>query len=195
MTFRCLCLAFLMICSPVLASTRGREADPEALWRALAQGGHVALMRHAQTVPGTGDPPSFRIGDCTTQRNLSETGVAQARRFGAEFKRRGIVAAAIYASEWCRAVDTGEAFGLGKVRTRPAALNSFFQDRGAGQASTKALTDLLQTLPRTGPPVILVTHQVNVTALTGVFPASGETVVLRLTNEGGFEVAGRLPPP
>jgi hypothetical protein len=38
----------------------------------------------------------------------------------------------------------------------------------------------------------VVTHQVNITALTGIFPASGEGVVLR---RGGVEVAGRLPPP
>jgi phosphohistidine phosphatase SixA len=190
-----LTLAVLLIATPLVASAQSGQADPEALWTALAKGGHVALMRHAQTVPGTGDPPNFRIGDCSTQRNLAESGLAQARRFGAEFKRRGIVPAAIYVSEWCRAVDTGEAFGLGEVRTRPAALNSFFENRGARQASTAALRDLMDALPRGGPPVILVTHQVNVTAATGVFPASGETVILRLLDGGGFEVAGRLPPP
>jgi hypothetical protein len=39
---------------------------------------------------------------------------------------------------------------------------------------------------------VLVTHQVNITALTGVFPASGEIVVLRLEPGGGYAVAGRL---
>ena len=39
--------------------------------------------------------------------------------------------------------------------------------------------------------LVLVTHQVNMTALTGVFPASGEAVV----TTPALEVLGRLPPP
>ena len=43
--------------------------------------------------------------------------------------------------------------------------------------------------------VLLVTHQVNVTALTDVFPRSGETVVLRADRNGGIDIIGRIPPP
>jgi hypothetical protein len=55
-------------------------------------------------------------------------------------------------------------------------------------------------LPADGGLVVLVTHQVNITALTGIVPASGEGVVLRLAPGGefavpGFAIAGRLPPP
>src|SRR3954468_15611009 len=41
----------------------------ELAWQALQEGGAVALLRHAHA-PGTGDPPEFRLGDCSTQRNL-----------------------------------------------------------------------------------------------------------------------------
>jgi hypothetical protein len=37
-----------------------------------------------------------------------------------------------------------------------------------------------------------VTHQVNITAMTGVFPASGELVMIRIDKEGEFTVAGRI---
>jgi len=43
-------------------------------------------------------------------------------------------------------------------------------------------------------PAVLVTHQVNITALTGVFPRAGETVVARPADDG-LTVLGRLPPP
>ena len=33
--------------------------------------GYVLLMRHT-LAPGVGDPQRFRLGDCTTQRNLSD---------------------------------------------------------------------------------------------------------------------------
>lgn len=195
MNRRTLLIASLALAWAPAALSQSPEAEEERLWRALAAGGHVVLMRHAQTVPGTGDPPNFRLGDCATQRNLNEVGFAQARRFGAQFRRRGIKPAAIFVSQWCRAVQTGEAFGLGAVEPRPAALNSFFENRTAADDSTQALRELLDGLPRGGAPVILVTHQVNITAATGVFPASGESVILRLKPGGGFDVAGRLPPP
>ena len=45
-----------------------------------------------------------------------------------------------------------------------------------------------------GLPLLLVSHQVNITALAGVFPAPGEIVLLR--REGaGLAVAGRVPSP
>jgi hypothetical protein len=40
----------------------------------------------------------------------------------------------------------------------------------------------------------LVTHQVNITALTGIFPAEGEVLVLRPKAGAGFEVVGRIAP-
>lgn len=39
-----------------------------------------------------------------------------------------------------------------------------------------------------------VTHQVNITALTGISPAQGEMVILTPSGEGRFRIAGRLRP-
>lgn len=177
----------------LLAALPAQAAEEDALWRALMDGGHVALMRHA-SAPGTGDPPGFRLGECATQRNLSEAGRAEARGIGAAFRARNVRVARVLSSEWCRCVDTGTEMALASVETRPAALNSFFGRGGEAEASTAALKALLDDLPRGGPAVVMITHQVNVTALTGVYPASGEIVVLRLEPGGGFAVAGRLKP-
>ena len=78
-------------------STPGVAAAEEALWRALASKGHVALLRHA-IAPGTGDPPDFAVGDCSTQRNLSQEGRAQAERIGDRFRDNGIEAARVVSS-------------------------------------------------------------------------------------------------
>jgi hypothetical protein len=54
-------------------------AHAEGIWDQLrTQDGVVVLFRHA-LAPGTGDPPEFQLGDCSTQRNLSGVGRAQAR--------------------------------------------------------------------------------------------------------------------
>ncbi|MGA0332884.1 MAG: hypothetical protein ACO3N7_03855 [Kiritimatiellia bacterium] len=44
-------------------------------------------------------------------------------------------------------------------------------------------------------PVLLVTHQVVITALTGVFPASGEMILVRHLTDGEVEVAARIRVP
>lgn len=169
-----------------------RSQTSEDLWRALAGGGHVALMRHADA-PGTGDPPGFRLGECATQRNLSEAGRRFSEALGAEFRRRGVNVARLLSSEWCRCLDTARLMAVASVETAPEALNSFFETPAEKARSTAALRRLLDALPREGASV-LVTHQVNITALTGVVPASGEIVVLRLEPGGGYAVAGRLAP-
>ncbi len=46
---------------------------------------NVIFMRHA-LAPGIGDPNKFKIGDCSTQRNLNETGIAQAVLIGKQLK-------------------------------------------------------------------------------------------------------------
>ena len=45
--------------------------------------GKVMFMRHA-IAPGTGDPNNFSINDCNTQRNLDDSGRAQAQAVGAK---------------------------------------------------------------------------------------------------------------
>jgi phosphohistidine phosphatase SixA len=185
----CLACLLLVACPPAaLASERA-----DALWAALAKPGHVALMRHADA-PGTGDPAGFRIGDCATQRNLGERGRFQARALGAEFRRRGVAVSQVLTSQWCRARETAELMALGPLVEEPAALNSFFGRSGEREAATAALRQRLAALPADSATVVMVTHQVNITALTAVFPRSGEIVVLRRAADGDMTTLGRLTP-
>jgi len=184
----------LLAAAPLLGAS-ARAGAQQDLWRALATPGHVALMRHAVTTPGVGDPPNFRLGDCATQRNLSRAGREAAIRLGQAYRARGVQVARVLSSEWCRCIDTARLMDLGPVEPAPEALNSFFEERGERERRTQALRALLASLPREGAAVVLVTHQVNITALTGGFPASGETLVLRLASDSSFDVVGRLPPP
>jgi phosphohistidine phosphatase SixA len=171
--------------SPV---TAGADDRP---WPQLVAGGHTVLLRHAATEPGVGDPPNFRLGDCATQRNLSEAGRADARRIGNVFAERGVRVGPVLAGEWCRTRDTARlAFGRYTVET---ALNSFFGDRGREAVQTARLKTLVAAAPRDAVQV-MVTHQVNITALTGEVPAMGEAVVVRAAPDGGVTVVGRLAP-
>lgn len=172
----------------LLVSAIPMRADP-ALWAAISSGEAVAMMRHA-IAPGTGDPADFAIGNCSTQRNLDERGRAQARAIGDRFRDNNIKTAEIFTSQWCRCRDTAELLDLGSPADLPA-LNSFFANRSLGPEQTRALQDFLAA--RTpGVSMVLVTHQVNITALTGVVPQSGEIVVI--AGDGSGAVLGRISP-
>jgi broad specificity phosphatase PhoE len=180
-----LALCGCLIGTPVMA------ADGEVIWDLLRSGGQVVVMRHASTEGGVGDPAGFRLEDCHTQRNLSATGREEARRLGEVFRVRDIPAAQVLSSRWCRCLETAQ-LAFGTVEPWPP-LDSFFNDRSQSDAQTQAVRRLIAEPPPTGN-LILVSHQVNITALTQLFPAPGELIVLTPVGNGEFRVAGRLLP-
>ncbi len=182
-------LASVGLASPGTHAALAGELD--ALWSALRSGQAIAVMRHA-LAPGTGDPASFAIGDCSTQRNLSDVGRAQAKRVGEMFRERGMPRAAVFSSAWCRCLETAELLDLGEVKPLPA-LNSFYTAREREDQQTAALKTWLASRAR-DTAVVLITHQVNITALTGVFPTSGEIVVVRPEAGGEVMVLGTIRP-
>lgn len=157
----------------------------------LRQPGVHAVMRHA-LAPGTGDPADFRIDAPETQRRLSDEGRAQARAAGAAIRATGATVETVLTSQWDRCRETARLLAVGAVADAPA-LNSFFQDRSTRDAQTEATRALIAALPADAN-AVLVTHQVNVTALTGVYPASGEIVIFRMSG-GAVEVLDRVRPP
>jgi phosphohistidine phosphatase SixA len=181
---------FSCLRQPTLPHLQG-AAEADALWNALRAGGQVVLLRHALTTPGTGDPPAFKLGDCSTQRNLSNEGRAQAARIGETFEQRGATVGLVLSSQYCRCVDTAK-LAFGTVREEPA-LNSIFKEAQQRDAQVAAMNKLLSAAPEAGAGnTILVTHQVNITALTELVPAMGEAVIVAPGGQDGFNVVGLL---
>lgn len=182
-----LLLVFLFGVCPSAASETGEKA----LWQALKAGTAFAVMRHA-IAPGTGDPANFKLGDCSTQRNLSDQGREQASRAGKILRLHGVQMALIYSSQWCRCQETANLLAIGPVRDL-ASLNSFFEAYERRDEQTQQLKSWLRTRPK-GKPLILVTHQVNISALTGTGARSGEIVFVTRTPEGEYSVLGNIVP-
>jgi broad specificity phosphatase PhoE len=174
----------------LLAAPSAAQAD-EVLWNLLRAGGQIILLRHASTDPGVGDPPGFRLDDCSTQRNLTEAGREEARRLGAAFRARGVPVGRVLSSRWCRCLETAR-LAFGRVEPWPA-LDSFFQDRQREPEQSRAVRSLLGRRPQDGN-LVMVTHQVNITAVTRQSPAPGEMVVISPHGAGEYVLAGRLPP-
>ena len=179
----CLLPCLLFANASLATGTSLDSLDPDAV-EAFRQGEAVVLMRHA-LAPGTGDPTNFERGDCTTQRNLSDAGRAQARAIGERLRTLlGERTAEVYSSAWCRCLDTARLLDVGAVEPLPA-LDSFFGERDRRDARTESLATWIASrlaADPARPPAVLVTHQVNVTALTGEFVASGEALIVTETD-------------
>jgi len=165
-------------------------ADDEVA-RLLREGGALVAFRHA-LAPGTFDPPGFKPGVCSTQRNLSDDGRAQARRIGEWFSARGLKPARGRSSPWCRCLDTATlAFGNAEPW---AALGS---PRGATESTNaESIAELRRALASASVPgrpfEVWVTHMFVLADLVGTSSASGEGLVLRADGAQGVKVLGRL---
>lgn len=155
-------------------------------WDSLNAPGAVAIMRHA-LAPGNSDPAGFELNNCAMQRNLDARGRAQAEALGAAFRARGIRFDRVLTSQWCRTRETAELLDLGEVVDAPP-LNSFFDDRSTRDVQTRDTAALIRAQAGR---VMLVTHQVNISALAGRSTRSGEVLVI-VPDGTGFEVIGSI---
>ncbi|MBW4658028.1 MAG: histidine phosphatase family protein [Drouetiella hepatica Uher 2000/2452] len=149
------------------------------------------LIRHA-TAPGTGDPPNFRLGDCSTQRNLSEEGRQQSIRIGEAFRSRNVSVTKVLSSQWCRCLETAELMNLGKVEPFPP-LNSFFGDRSTADEQTAQVQKFMLENQAVPGVVVMISHQVNITDLSDIFPQSGEAVLVEVKDNNKIDILGRIP--
>ena len=170
-----------------LVAVRDAHAT-DAIWEALRTPGSVVVLRHSYA-PGGFDPPTARLDDCSTQRNLDETGRAQARRVGEAFRQHGIVVGTILSSPRCRCLDTAR---LAFREPQPwDVLQGALNDDARRQ---QQLVVIRQRIAEhvSGPPLVLVTHGSVVSDLAGLNVRMGAFVVLRRTSEGRHTVVGEL---
>ena len=175
----------------LLAARAGAQpAQPAAVWSELERGGVAILLRHAQTEAGIGDPPGFRIGDCATQRNLSDDGRRQAQRIGAALAARAVRVDQVLSSQWCRCLETARLAFPKVTVAQYSALNSFCEDRSTEAQQTRELAARIAAI-RAPSNVVFVTHHVNILAVAGVAVGSGEAVLVRSAG-GSVRTLGRL---
>jgi phosphohistidine phosphatase SixA len=181
-----------MICLTGLSTlaTAGAVSDRAEMIENMQAGGHILMIRHA-LAPGTGDPVNFKIGDCSTQRNLDDRGREQARAIGDWLRAKGITSARVYSSQWCRCLETAKLLRMGPVEELPA-LNSFYELTENREPNLKVLRKFIAKQPPDGKLIIMVTHLVTISAMADEVVSSGEGVLLKLNPAELYEVIGRL---
>ena len=109
--------------------TCGVKADlNQNLIKEFEQGGKLIFIRHAYA-PGSGDPKNFNLNDCSTQRNLNDSGREQSKKIGDFFSKYNIKIDNVYSSEWCRCKETAS-IAFEKFETKEF-LNSFYSTQFA----------------------------------------------------------------
>ena len=178
--------------SATTAATNVSANSEAKIWSRLRQGrGYVVLMRHA-LAPGIGDPPDFKLNDCSTQRNLSDEGRKQAIRIGKAFRSRNIQVSRVLSSQWCRCLETANLLNLGKVEPFPT-INSFFNNYKTQSQQTAQLRQFIVNNRNTPGVILMITHEINITTITSdVYPKSGDSVVLRANDRDKIEVVGEI---
>ena len=171
---------FMLVAFLVTLSTQvwadGRDILKDAIKEVDA---NVVFLRHAMA-PGFGDPDNFSLLDCSTQRNLNENGRKQARAIGFSINKSGVRFNEIISSDWCRCKETAELLNIGTWQTF-LGLNSFFQAY-AERAVTLRELDLKLKKLKNGV-TLMITHQVVITAVTGISVTSGEMVAYNSVSE------------
>lgn len=166
--------------------------EGEVLWKRLREGGLVLLIRHAETEPGVGDPARYRIGDCASQRNLSEAGREESRRLGERLRKEGVAIERAYTSPWCRCRDTAN-LAFGKSEDWAALASTFdvpHREAELSERVRKRIGTYSTRKPKGN--IAMVTHNLNIAALTKLSVATGEIVVVRPDGCCSLRVLGRL---
>ena len=154
--------------------------------------GYVLLLRHS-LAPGVGDPENFKLGDCSTQRNLSQEGRDDASEIGAWIKRQKVKIYRVESSRWCRARQTAKLLDIGKVKLNKN-LDSLFRESNleSHPKTLKTKEQILSHRSKSGL-LVLVGHYVNIAALVGVGVDSGEGVIVKANKNGVIKVLGATP--
>ena len=187
---RSICLLTIILAGAIILPAFDSSAGNNEMIARLKAGGHILMVRHA-LAPGSGDPDHFTIGDCSTQRNLNETGRAQARSIGNWLRHRGVSSARVYSSQWCRCLETARLMHLGPVKQLPA-LNFFYERIQDREPNISALKDFISRQPVDGELIVMATHFVTIGAMTGESVSSGMGVLLELKENAPYSVVGKL---
>ncbi|HAG54077.1 MAG TPA: histidine phosphatase family protein, partial [Actinobacteria bacterium] len=154
--------------------------------------GYVLLLRHS-LAPGVGDPENFKLGDCSTQRNLSQEGRDDAAEIGAWIKRQKVKIYRVESSRWCRARQSAELLDIGKVKLNKN-LDSLFRESNleSHPKTLKTKEQILNHRNKSGL-LVLVGHYVNIAALVGVGVDSGEGLIVKANKNSVIKVLGATP--
>ena len=156
--------------------TCGVKADlNQNLIKEFEEGRKLIFIRHAYA-PGSGDPKNFNLNDCSTQRNLNDSGREQSKNIGNFFSRHNIKIYKVYSSEWCRCKETAF-IAFERFKTKKF-LNSFYSPQFVKnrKKQVKEFQEFINNWDKKEN-LIFVTHYVFISEILNYAPSSGEIII------------------
>jgi len=188
-----LAIATLLWPSP----SHSQSAPSQTEWiNALRSGGLVIVIRHGATPTDQADTDPLHLENVDKQRQLNDSGRAQARSIGEAMRKLKIPVGEVHTSMFNRAVETGKLLGFGEVKSSidfaegGLVVTSIENNRRA-----QALRKLAATLPPPGTNVVVVTHRPNILDAFGkdwFEVKEGEASIFKPDGNGGYKLIGRL---
>ncbi len=185
----------LTACAQQTPKAETAKTSNNEIIQALQSGGHIVYFRHAETEKDYADQVDAVMGDCSTQRSLSEKGWKDAKAIGKAFEEFAIPIQKVYSSQYCRAWQTADlAFGS---YDKKADLNFIpaeeFTDEQMEQMR-KSVWPYVTKVPKEGKNIIIVGHDDLFEAASGIYPEpQGIGYVLKPDGEN-FEIIGNVLP-
>lgn len=184
-------IPFLLASQPLISG--------EALVKELRKGGYNIYFRHAATHWSQDDFVN-KSGEWTScdpmkMRQLSDEGRNTAIKIGEALRLLKIPIGNVFSSEYCRAKETAELFGLGKVSTTKKIMNLRVADMvGGRQVVIERARMMLAEMPKPGTNTILVAHGNLMLAATGAYPGEAGAGVFKPKGDGSFQLVAELTP-
>ena len=172
------------------AGAAAAEMSGPALLAALRNGGYILYFRHAATDFGQNDDQMTGYEACATQRNLTDTGRADARAIGATLRELHIPIGAVLASPYCRTMETAQLM-FGRATATPAVRGGTVQPESPARYA--ALRDLLATQVPPGSNLAIASHGNPYRAVVGGdYLAEGEAAVIEPLARADFRLVARV---
>jgi phosphohistidine phosphatase SixA len=184
----------------VVCTSQAQSTAPDrSVVEKLQKGGYVLFLRHFQTNPDQGDTDPYHPENISAQRQLTDTGRAQATAVGQAFRALGIPIGTVVCSPFQRARESAELIAAGEPTTNMDVSESrWVKTPEEKQRRAEALRRLLSTQPAPGKNNLIVSHSPNLQDAAGdgvTDVGEGEVLVFQPTGDGQFRLIARIYPP
>jgi len=174
------------------------ENELDSVVHALQKGGYILYMRHGEATVGQ-DRPAVDLHDCSTQRNLSDTGREQAKMLGESMRKLNIpVQYPVVASPYCRTRESAElAFGSGNVAVDPslaaiAKLSDSTISAAEKQSIVTQVEKMFEEVPLSGTNKVIIGHAFPAGVAVGEIPYMGAVMIKPKGPGNGYEIVQKI---
>jgi phosphohistidine phosphatase SixA len=169
-------------------------ASTELLMK-LRQGGYVIYMRHGRTDSGQPDQVPIILGDCRTQRPLTDAGRDEIIQVGKAIKQAAIPVGEVFSSPLCRAVESAQLAYGGTIQTINELMYTAHLTSEEKLPVVAKTRELLSRPVAPGNNRIIVAHAPNLADVMAYFPrVEGTVIIFRPSEKNGFEYLASIHP-